>query len=624
MFADQLQEAPAKVLAAGPRRRVVCHMALAILAGVMAWYGFRVGYRSDEIVLIETTDLEQVLVDQGDVEEVVAAYGTLESGDDAVVRCQVESFLGLPTRALPGGPVMSSQMARPRAATATSPQASGPGSGGMTTPPATGRGKLRSADRFASVKGVRPGSSGTPKTTPTSSTDTRAKASTTPPGSANGPGATPASGIPEIRSFQYVVAPYVPLRTDGLEAAVSAGPPPPPPTILSIVPEGTRVKAGEVVCELDSSAFHRELLAQQARHVRAKGWVDKARSLLEVNEITLREFVDGLFPQDVERIRQLIRTCETERGLAERNLAWSRETAGRGFRSRQQVAVDEFALEKTEISLADARGMLNRLVNYTGTKLVKAIKARIEANRADLLALKSSHQLESERLKRIEAMIANCTLRAPRDGMVIHANRANGWGRAETQIQEGLTVYQTQPIFRILDPAHVQVKVRINESQIAKIRTGQPALIRFDAYPERLLRGTVADITPIPALASGPISDVHSCYATVRFDGRGFETLQLGLSAEVDFLVEARSQVTRIPLDSVQFADDDAYAAVPSHSASGPGWRWKPIELGASDAAFAEVRSGLKPGDPVIAHPGSLPAPEPDSTGPGTDVALVR
>src|SRR5262245_57469608 len=111
MFADHLREAPVGDLASVPRGRVVRHMALAVLAGVMAWYGFRAGYRSDEIVLTETTDLEQVQVDQGDVEEVVAAYGTLESGDDALVRCHVESFLGLPTRAMPGGPVMSSQMA---------------------------------------------------------------------------------------------------------------------------------------------------------------------------------------------------------------------------------------------------------------------------------------------------------------------------------------------------------------------------------------------------------------------------------------------------------------------------------------------------------------------------------
>src|SRR4051794_12718777 len=99
MFADQRREAPAVQKESGSRRGIVQHMALAIIAGVMAWCGFRAGYRSDESNLAATTaDLEQVQVDRGDVEEVVAAYGTLESGDGAVVRCQVESFGGLPTR----------------------------------------------------------------------------------------------------------------------------------------------------------------------------------------------------------------------------------------------------------------------------------------------------------------------------------------------------------------------------------------------------------------------------------------------------------------------------------------------------------------------------------------------
>ena len=188
----------------------------------------------------------------------------------------------------------------------------------------------------------------------------------------------------------------------------------------------------------------------------------------------------------------------------------------------------------------------------------------------------------------------------------------------ETQIQEGLTVYQSQPIFRILDPAHVQVKARINESQIAKIRTGQPALIRFDAYPEKLLRGTVADITPIPALASGPISDVHSCYATVRFDGGGFETLQLGLSAEVDFLVETRSQVAQIPLESVQFADDDAYAAVPSRSLR-PG-------LAVEAHRARGERRGLRRGPfrPQARRPGHRPYRIPAGPGARLDGAEMR
>ena len=101
-------------------------------------------------------------------------------------------------------------------------------------------------------------------------------------------------------------------------------------------------------------------------------------------------------------------------------------------------------------------------------------------------------------------MIANCTMRAPRDGIIVYANRVNGWGTVETQIREGLRVYQSQPIFRLLDPRHMQVRAKINESQVARIRSGQPVLIHLDAFPDRLLRGSVAEIVPIPSLARGP------------------------------------------------------------------------------------------------------------------------
>jgi multidrug efflux pump subunit AcrA (membrane-fusion protein) len=57
--------------------------------------------------------------------------------------------------------------------------------------------------------------------------------------------------------------------------------------IITILPEGSHVKAGEVVCQLDSSAFRRELQAQQVRYVRARAWVEKARSILEVNRSRL-------------------------------------------------------------------------------------------------------------------------------------------------------------------------------------------------------------------------------------------------------------------------------------------------------------------------------------------------
>ncbi len=387
--------------------------------------------------------------------------------------------------------------------------------------------------------------------------------------------------------------------------------PPAPPAIVSILPEGSRVKTGAVVCELDSSVFRDALPVQQIRFVQAKSWVEQARSILAANEIALREYEEGIFPQDVEQVKQHITICEIERDRALRNLAWSQGVAAKGFRTRAQVDADAAGLKEAEITLHDAQYMLNRLVKHTGRRIKKARRAKIKAISADLLALQSCLLLEGERLKRIAAMIANCTMRAPRDGIVVYANRTNAWGMVETQIREGLLVHQSQPIFRLLDPKDMHVKARINESQVAQIRSGQPVLIHLEAFPDQPMRGRVAEITPIPSLASGPFSDVRTYSATVRIESGGFDDLRSGLSAELSFLVESRHRVTRVPLEAIRWADDQAFVALATDSPDGLDWMWRPIAVGVTDTTYAEVVTGLEPGDRVIAQCESLPEPEP-------------
>ena len=385
------------------------------------------------------------------------------------------------------------------------------------------------------------------------------------------------------------------------------GAPKRPPTILSILPEGSRVKAGDVVCELDSSAFRDVLPVQRIRYAQAKAWVEQAKYTLEANEIALREYAEGILPQDTALVRNYIRIRETEKEYAQRNLVWSRAAHAKGFRTEPQVDADAATFQQAEFAVRDAECMLKRLVKYTGKRILKALRAKIEAIHADLLSLESSLQLETERLRRVEAMIANCTMRAPRDGIVVYANRVNSWGTVVMQIREGLVVYQSQPIFRLLDPRNIQAKAMINESQVARIRSGQSVLIHLEAFPDRPLRGTVAEIMPISSFAKGPFSDVRSYYATVRIESGGFDELRTGLTAELRFLVDTRHQVPRVPLEATRRFGDQTFAAVPISTADSDDWRWKPISLGATDTTFAEVLSGLEPGDQVIAHSASLP-----------------
>jgi HlyD family secretion protein len=547
--------------------------------------------------------LATVAVDEGDVSLIVTETGVLESSVDDVVRCRVESLLGIPVGAPPGGASPPpSQPAHARI---------GAGSRALqareTPLAAVTRTMSDAKTRMAAHSGVAPraaAAKGSDSRLPGNlAAGSSALASSNPASTFDSPASLSRS---TIRSFDYVVEPHVPLRQTLPDLGVMATTAPSPLSIISILVEGSRVKTGDVVCELDSSALRDALIVQQLRFAQTKAWVEQAKFALEADKIALREFEAGVLPQDVELVRQHIGIRRTEKEQAARNLAWSRRAFAKGFRTETQVNADAAVLEQTEIALRNAEGMLVQLEKYTGKRIIKARKARIEAIVADLLSLEWSFRLERQRLKRIETMVANCTLRAPRDGTIVYANPPFGSTTSDTQIREGLIVHTMQPIFRLLDPHHIQVRARINESQVARIRPGLPVEIHLEAFPEQPLQGSVAHIEPIPSTAGGASPDVRSFFATVRIESGGFDEMTTGLTAEVDFLVETRRHVTRVPLEAVRWIGDHSFAAT-LDSTTGEDWQWRPIALGVTDAEFAEVISGLKPGDRVIAHSETLP-----------------
>lgn len=380
--------------------------------------------------------------------------------------------------------------------------------------------------------------------------------------------------------------------------------------IVSILPEGTRVTKGQLVCQLDSSAFEDEMQAQLVRWLKAKAWVDQAKSILEVTEITLREYRDGIYPQDLQLVRQYIQTCKIEKDRSDRTANWSRDMFKRGYRTAAQFKADELNDQSTSIALLEAEGMLERLVKFTGPKNIKSLEAKVKAVESDKKNQEASFQLETQRRDRLQRNIDRCTLRAPGDGIVVYVNQTNGWGMVQQQIDQGVTVREGQPIFQLPDPKSMRVKARINETKMGQLRAGQRALVKVDAFPERLMEGTVGEITAISTPVNGPFSDVRVYFAMVNID-QGHDDLRPGLTAEVFFKCDSRTNVLRVPIQAVRSIDGKNYVALhqPSPRAE-QAWKWKRVELGISDPNFVEVVSGVKRGERVVANTLALPAPE--------------
>ncbi|MBX6316476.1 MAG: HlyD family efflux transporter periplasmic adaptor subunit, partial [Isosphaeraceae bacterium] len=375
--------------------------------------------------------------------------------------------------------------------------------------------------------------------------------------------------------------------------------------IIFLEPEGNFVRAGQVVCRLDSSAFEDELQAQLIRHAQAKAFVDQAAEILKVSELELQEYREGIYKQDLLLIQNYIKTCRVELGRAKEAFEWSQDMYRKKLRSEEQYKADRYALERAELALREALVMEERLVKYTAPKIIREIEAKIESIRADKLAQEETFQREDERKRKLETMIARCTLTAPRDGIVVYSKPVNSWGRPEGQIAEGVTVREGQAIFELPDPKQMRVRVRVNESKVGPLRVGQEAVVWIDAFPERPFPGRLVDLSPIPAPAQMFNSDVKVYYALVDLETGDFDGLCPGLSAEVEFEIDARRDVVRIPLRAIRWVEDEPYVALATPT--GPAWR--KLSLGLMNATHAEVITGVAPGDLIVADPSSLTAP---------------
>lgn len=595
------------------------------LAGYVLYGQWQESKRPDQ-------EIELTLIDRGAIAVSVVESGSLESSDNATVKCKVEAILGTTS---------SGSVSMPSAGAAGGGmRAGGSGAGmGMGGGGGAGAGGARGGAGAGGAGGAGAAAGG----------GAAAGAMAGGGGGMRGGGgggaavSMPVLTRPRIRSFSYNIPNYVSslknvggsrggasrgggmgggggmrggggggggggMRGGGGGGGMMMGNMATGSTkIISILPEGTLVKPGDLVAELDSATFRTELESQKIRVTGVKSDLEQVKKTLEVAEISLEEFRDGVFPQDKMLLNQYIAQCELRTTQSQKNLTWSKDQTARGLRSETQLKADEFDHTKNKTMLEEAMGMKDRLEKFTAPRILKELQARIEAVRTDFYAIQKAYQLEIDRQKKIEEMIANCRLEAPRDGIVVYANESNMWGRTEAQIAEGATVREGQAVFKVPNPNRMLVKAQINESKISYIRKGQKTQILIDAFPDKPLAGTVTEITAIPAPPKGFSTDIRAYVATVSIDIGGFEGLRPGMAAEVAFDVTTKDDSLRVPVDSIMFVNEKPFVAVPSDKT----FQWRSIDVGLMNESYAEVKSGLSQGEKIVAMPGRLSIPLP-------------
>jgi HlyD family secretion protein len=184
-------------------------------------------------------------------------------------------------------------------------------------------------------------------------------------------------------------------------------------------------------------------------------------------------------------------------------------------------------------------------------------------------------------------------------------------------------------VMRVADLSSMEARADVNENDVVNVKVGNPVRIRVDAYPGKLLEGTVRQIASTATVRSeGTQREVTNFKVRIRVIAKPEIPLPPGMSTSVDIGTRTVNRVVSVPIQSV---------TVRTREAGKTAERWKedhqkqtginsseserqigkdlqrvvflkqddkakmvPVETGIADNNFIEIRSGVKEGDEVI------------------------
>lgn len=155
----------------------------------------------------------------------------------------------------------------------------------------------------------------------------------------------------------------------------------------------------------------------------------------------------------------------------------------------------------------------------------------------------------------------------------------------------GVQSLGTNP-FTISDLTNVWIVCDVYENDLASVRVGDTADIRLNAYPDRILKGTISNI--------GAVLDPNFRTAKVRLEVRNPGLMRLGMFVKATFHGQTKEMHTAVPASAVMHLHDRDWVFVPA-----PEKKFRRVEVVGGDALtnnMQEIKSGLQPGQKMVAN----------------------
>ncbi|WGV26836.1 efflux RND transporter periplasmic adaptor subunit [Halotia branconii] len=394
-----------------------------------------------------------------------------------------------------------------------------------------------------------------------------------------------------------------------------------------LVKEGDIVKKGQIVAYMDDSNLRGQLTSAQGQLAQAEANLQKAQAgnrpqdiaqaqaQLDEAQANLQKAQAGNRPQDIAQAQARLNSAQANLSKAEDNFRRNQQLYNAGAISLQsvnqtradrdsaQAAVNEaqqaLALQKAGSRPEDieqARSVVKQ--RQEALALLKAGTRRedIDAANAQVISARGS-------LQNVQAQINDNIIRAPFEGLVTQKYADPGAFVTPTTSASSVSSAVSSSILSLASTN--EVVANLAETNISKIRLGQPVTIRADAYPGKTFTGKVSQIAAQAVVEQ----NVTSFEVKVSLSDPQ-RLLRSGMNVAADFQAGQLKNVLVVPTASVVRRENATGVFVAGVDEKPV---FTPIETGVTVDNFTQVKSGLQGNEKVLLSfpPGSRPQSTP-------------
>jgi len=222
-----------------------------------------------------------------------------------------------------------------------------------------------------------------------------------------------------------------------------------------LVKEGDTVSRGQLLVRLDDSELGADVKRQEAA--------------LRSAQATLRDLQKGPRQQEIEDARAAVASAEATRSMTEREFQRNDQLFRQNLIAAQDV---DRARQAYEVARAQERSARERLALI----LEGSRPDQIDAARWQVTQAESALAQAQSRLREAQVI-------SPIDGVVLRKN-----------LEAGETANPGVPILTLVNPKDVWLRAYVPETEVGRLKIGDTATLRVDAFPNRVFSGRLIEI----------------------------------------------------------------------------------------------------------------------------------